>query len=88
MELYLSSIPKSVTICVLSFSKLILIASRGEIVLLVKLSYCDPLPGLLIYRSRGSLSPRIHGKIIKWHDEIPTKSTILFLLRKQGLCEQ
>lgn len=79
MELFFSSIRKSVTICLLSFSKLISIVSWGEFVLLVTLSYCDPLPVLLICRSRGSLSPRIHAKIIRWHGETPNKSTILFL---------
>lgn len=61
----ISSVPKSLTICLLNFSKLILIVSWGEIFLLVMLSYCDPLPGLLICRNRGSLSPTIHGKIVK-----------------------
>lgn len=85
MELFFSSIPKSVTICLLNFSKLISIVSWGEIVLLVTLYYCDPLPGLLICRSRGNLSPRTHGKIIKWHDETPTKTTILFLPKETRL---
>lgn len=88
MELFFSSVPKSITICLVSFSKLISIVSWGEISLLVMLSYCGPLPGLLICRSRGNLSPRAHGKNIKWYDEAPTKIVSFFFLGKQGLREQ
>lgn len=79
MQLFFSSLPKYVTICLVNFSKLISIVSWGEVALLVMLSYCDPLPGLLICRSRGNLSPRLMEKNIKWHDETPNKTPILFL---------
>lgn len=85
IDLFFFSILKSVTICLLSFGKLISMVSWREIVLLVTLSYCDPLPGLPVCRSRRSLSPRTHGKIIKWHDETPTKTTILFLPKETRL---
>lgn len=87
IDLFFFSILKSVTICLLSFGKLISMVSWREIVLLVTLSYCDPLPGLPVCRSRRSLSPRTHGKIIKWHDETPTKTTILFLPKETRLME-
>lgn len=74
---------QTVTICILIFSILILIASWRQTVLLVTLSCCGFLPSFQIWRSRGNPPNGLREKSL-WHDT-NQKSPFIFFSPSWGI---